>query len=92
MKCIECDEELIATDGCEFMTLLGYPSPPGHNHDDNCRKRVYWCKNGHKQLISKRNKCPNPDCDWVGKDECFCHPGKKLEEWPEAKIIFRKGL
>jgi len=23
----------------------------------------------------------------VGKDECFCHPGKKVDEWPEVSEV-----
>lgn len=85
MKCIQCNEELIITDGCVFRTLVGYSSIPDHNHDDNCTKMIYWCKNDHQQIISKRNRCPNADCDWVGIDDCFCHDGKKVDKWPEAE-------
>ena len=67
----------------EFGTLttyVAYYSPPGHNHDDNCLTRFYQCKNGHTTIVSKRRRCPI--CDWVGKETCFCHPGKKVDEWP----------
>jgi hypothetical protein len=66
-----------------MSTCVGYMSPPGHNHDDNCVTRQYDCSCGNKVIVSKRNRCSNPDCDWVGKDECFCHEGKKVEEWPD---------
>jgi len=87
MKCTKCGEELIACDPGEIRTLLGYSSPPGHNHDDNCIKKAYWCKNNHMNLLSIRRRCSNPDCDWVGKKDCFCHDGKKLDEWPEVNEI-----
>ena len=61
-------------------TLLGYSSPEGHNHDDNCRKRLYECENGHNALLSVVNKCPA--CDWVGQKECFC--SEKIDEWPRT--------
>lgn len=64
-------------------TYLGFFSPPGHNHDDNCRVRKYVCENGHEHIISKRNRCPVKGCNWVGAETCFCHPEKKVKEWPE---------
>jgi len=82
MICEICGEEMY-WDTHEEQTCVGYYSPPGHDHDDNCRKRKYVCKNGHIKIVSKRNRCPNPDCDWVGQETCFCHPGKKVDEWPE---------
>jgi hypothetical protein len=87
MKCIICDEDLIACEKGTFSSLLGYTSPPGHDHDNTCLNKVYWCRNGHEQIISKRKKCPNPDCDWVGKEDCFCHHGKKVDEWPEVNEV-----
>lgn len=68
-----------------YETLVGYISPPGHNHDDNCKSREYRCKNNHTKRISRRNKCPA--CDWVGREDCFCHKDKKIDEWPEADNI-----
>lgn len=88
MKC-NCGEDLhVETrDGriMESTTLVGYLSPVGHNHDDNCLKRSYVCSNGHYQTLSKRRRCQV--CDWVGKEECFCHSGKKVDEWPEAEAV-----
>ena len=83
MQCPECGKELRSVG--QTRTLLGYMSPPGHDHDDNCVKRGYICTEecGYKIIISKRNRCPHPDCDWVGKAECFCHEGPKVDEWPE---------
>lgn len=70
----------MSSDGGVMSTLLGYASPPGHNHDDNCRCRMYMCEHGHVRIVFKRNRCPA--CDWVGKKHCNCHEGEKLEEWP----------
>ncbi len=61
------------------QTLVGYLSEPGHDHDDNCVSTVFTCPEGHRMNISVRRTCPNPECDWKGKDECFCHEGKKVE-------------
>ena len=67
-----------------FRTLVGYgPDEPGHDHDDNCVKRTYFCEHGHARIVSKRNRCPFPGCAWVGKAECGCHSDPKVEEWPE---------
>lgn len=87
MLCPECNGKLIACSEGTSSTLLGYHSPPGHNHDDNCLKMLYWCENGHPVMVSKRRRCPNPDCDWVGKENCSCHPGKKVDDWPEVDEI-----
>lgn len=66
-----------------MQTLVGYFSFDGHMHDDNCITGVYECENKHTFLISKRRTCSKPGCDWEGKEQCFCHQGKKLDEWPE---------
>lgn len=84
MKCLKCGEDLIACESGTTQTLLGYQSMPGHDRDDNCLIKIYYCKNNHVQRVSKRRRCPNSDCDWMGKDVCFCHPGKKVDEWPEV--------
>lgn len=67
----------------EMQTLMGYSSPPGHDHDDNCKKRLYFCKNDHENAISIRRRCSAPGCAWVGKERCFCHSGTKIDQWPE---------
>lgn len=64
----------------EGQTLVGYESPEGHEHDDNCLSRVYVCGNGHERKVSKRRSCPA--CDWKGKTSCSCHPGEKVDTWP----------
>lgn len=64
-------------------TTVGYPGSPGHEHNDNCMRRWYRCEDGHKTELSIRRSCPN--CEWQGKEECFCHPGKKVDQWPEVQ-------
>ncbi len=82
MKCRICGEN--AGDlGYSSSTLVGYMSPPGHDHDDNCVSKTYKCPNGHHNAVSLRNYCSDPECDWMGKDSCFCHDGPKVDEWPE---------
>jgi hypothetical protein len=81
MKCKECDQELKYD--YEMSTCVGYSSPPGHNHDNNCLKRYYYCDQGHKYTVSKRRKCPNPTCSWAGKETCWCHPDPKVDKWPD---------
>ncbi len=77
-KCSECDEyALYKSHG---QTLVGYLSSPEHDHDDNCADVRYICSNNHTTHIIPRRKCPNKSCDWKGKEECFCHKGKK-QEW-----------
>lgn len=66
----------------ERETLVGFASPPGHDHNDNCLLRDYLCANGHERTIAKRRRCPA--CSWVGKGRCFCHDGPKLDEWPNG--------
>ena len=70
-----------ADDPSEMTTLVGFSSPPGHRHDDNCTTRIYSCENQHGLKISIRQRCPV--CDWVGKEICGCHDGKKVDEWPK---------
>lgn len=82
LYCSTCGEPMSDRfPGAVKKTVLGYQSPEGHNHDDNCVSKIYECPNGHKQLVSKRNRCPK--CDWIGQETCSCHPGKKFDEWPE---------
>ena len=80
MKCEKCSESLLPEQG-ECSTLVGYCSPAGHNHDDNCRTKIYRCVNGHVKRLSVQNSCPA--CDWVGKEDCNCHDEKKFQTWPE---------
>lgn len=70
------------TDGGYSETLVGFSSPPGHDHDDNCRVRIYRCEKNHIKRVSIRRRCHK--CDWLGKAECFCHEGSKVDDWPDV--------
>jgi hypothetical protein len=85
MTCKTCGEPIAQLGVGESTTLVGFSSPPGHNHDDNCVKRVYSCANGHRVVLSRRRRCPV--CDWVGNAECFCHDGPKVDEWPDVPTV-----
>lgn len=69
----------------ESTTLVGFFSPPGHDHDDNCLTRLYHCSScGQNYSLSKRRSCTYPGCDWVGKAECsVCGGGPLLDKWPD---------
>lgn len=76
MSCFVCGEKAeIFSVG---STLVGYVSPPGHNHNDNCIAVRMKCVNGHESTAIVRNRCLAPGCDWVGKERCFCHTGIKV--------------
>lgn len=81
-ECLICNEcgELMFPQMGECSTLVGYSSPQGHNHDDNCLFKCYACKNNHTRVISLQRSCPA--CDWMGKEKCFCHDGLKVKKWP----------
>jgi hypothetical protein len=81
--CPDCGGQYVSESGT-VTTLVASSSPPGHNHDDNCLKRIYTCQNGHRKLLSIRRRCNRSDCDWVGKDDCFC-TGPKINRWPVAQ-------
>lgn len=81
MDCELCGAKLFSTGICS-ETLVGYSSPDGHMHDDNCLSMLYRCKNGHVKKIYKRRTCPVSGCDWKGKQTCWCHAGIKVAEWP----------
>ena len=80
MNCPQCEKPLIDK-GHETKTLLGFSSPEGHDHDDNCRKRTYECENRHVLTLSIINRCPA--CEWKGKMECWC--AQKVEQWPNTR-------
>ncbi len=92
MQCVnkECEAEIVAGDSGGSRTLVGYLSPPGHDHDDNCFKVAYACADGHVMTLSPINRCKNSKCDWVGKDECFCT--NKVDELPEVDQHIRTFL
>lgn len=77
--CPKC--ESVMSRGTTWQTCVGFVSPPGHNHDDNCVDRTYTCsKCKFEMVVSKQNSCPA--CDWKGRKTCWCHTGEKVEEWP----------
>lgn len=81
MTC-DCGERMTGNADSERETLLGFASQPGHNHNDNCLTRNYVCPNGHVRVVAIRRRCDVEGCTWKGKEECPCHSGKKVEEWP----------
>lgn len=85
MQCAKCSESLVPSIGpFEGMrsTLVGMPiGECGYEHDDNCLKRNYTCKNGHTVTLSLRRSCVH--CGWKGIETCWCHSGKKLGRWPD---------
>ncbi len=89
MNCLTegCDKPVFQSDP-EMSTLVGYHSPEGHSHDDNCRKRGYTCEAGHQFVLSVINRCSVVDCDWTGKTECFCHSGPKVEKFPDVPTVW----
>ncbi len=46
-RCPECDASWTSM-GSASRTLVGYRSPPGHEHNNNCLSRSIWCANGHR--------------------------------------------
>ena len=84
MNCPECGGPFVKHGGTS-MTLVGYGDGPcGREHDDNCQKRIYVCKNGHRTEVSRRNSC---ECGWKGKETCFCHAGTKVDRWPSTSHV-----
>lgn len=80
MRCPTCKGPFISHGG-RTETCVGYYSPPGHDHDDNCVSITFTCKQGHSTAVFLRRSCFA--CDWKGKAECWCHRGKtKVDEWP----------
>lgn len=71
--CPEALQSTCPTCGMAFVryldggqTCVGFYSPEGHDHDDNCIKRYYVCPQGHETKFSLRRSCPA--CDWKGQD------------------------
>lgn len=79
--CPTCAGPFVSHGGTS-TTLVAFSSPEGHNHDDNCRGRTYFCAAGHETPVWLRNRCPAAGCDWRGKEACFCHEGAKVDAWP----------
>lgn len=89
--CPECKSDEVQTNG-SFQTCVGFLSPPGHDHNNNCNITEFSCRDcDYAWKHAKRRRCPHPDCDFVTKETCFCFEGKAVfGEVPEAKYI--KGL
>lgn len=80
--CPECGGAL-SWNGETEETTIGYFSPPGHDHDDNCQRRTYWCERGHQIRGSVQRTCPLPSCEWHGKADCCGYKGgPKWKVWP----------
>ena len=75
--CPVCGGEISTVSSSCWVTAVGYSSPQGHHHDDNCRKHEAGCAQGHRFVLAARNSCGvrMPDgsaCTWKGKERCFC--------------------
>lgn len=80
-----CGADLIGMSADIMETMVAaHPGPCGHMHDDNCRTRTVTCRNGHVTRIGIRRRCLV--CGWQGKATCSCHPGAKLDAWPDLPI------
>lgn len=81
MNCPQCGAPFVSH-SYTCSTLVGFIiTDEGHEHDDNCLKRIYVCAYGHSTELSLRRTCPN--CDWKGCKTCSCHKGEKIDKWPE---------
>ena len=94
-NCPTCGEPAIAKYGL-IETLVGYSSVTDddgniHEHNDNCLKQNYACSNDHVWMLSKRRRCHVDGCDWVGKEECFCHKGKKVDSFCDGDVPLVKN-
>ena len=91
IKCPECGKEPIGHRGV-MQTLVGYmpfKDEHGitHDHNENCLKMYLTCANHHEWVVSEIRTCDVEECDWVGKDTCFCHSGKKIEKFPDLPYL-----
>jgi len=72
-QCPKCGAACVGKEG--LVTLVGYFSPNGHDHDDNCRNFGFRCDCGHVFTVTPVNTCPTDDCEWIGKITCrTCGP------------------
>ena len=95
-KCPECGEKAIVRYGT-ITTLIGFSTltdPDGnvHRHNDNCLKQNFSCPNDHVWKLSVRRRCSVDGCNWAGKEECFCHSGKKVDSFHDDNIILVKDF
>lgn len=78
--CALCGDQWVSMDAIE-ETSVGYESPPGHSHDDNCMWSAVVCERGHRIRGSIQRTCPV--CDWKGDASCtVCGGGPKWTRWP----------
>lgn len=66
-------------------TCVGYFSPSGHDHDENCRIRLYRCASDHLTALAIVRRCPVPGCSWRGPTSCFCCE-RFVDEWPPVAV------
>ena len=67
--CVDCPQCGVRCETNRMsITYVGYISPAGHDHDDNCRVFYFKCSNGHEFNIRVRNTCPV--CNWKGDKVC----------------------
>ena len=78
-RCPDCNEPWSDLREVSY-TCVGFYSPPGHNHDDNCMSRSIRCANDHRYNVSHRRSCPK--CDWKGAPTCWCCKFAKVDKWP----------
>lgn len=66
--CRECQDPMTLKEACQ--TLVGYFSPPGHDHDANCTTLTYRCPQGHQETLRIQKGCLADGCDWKGPNYC----------------------
>lgn len=78
-KCQECNAPMkIIAAG---QTLVGFSSPPGHNHDANCMTITFACAADHRESMRLQRGCLVEGCGWRGDDYCVtCHEANIWDE------------
>lgn len=74
-------------------TLVGYYQHDGHDHDDNCWTKYYWCHQCNRHFkVALRHRCPKPNCNWESRTECdICGYKNADYEWPTPKYPYVAG-
>lgn len=84
--CRTCGTKRFVAMGFEYRTCVGYHSPPGHDHDDNCIVIPFMCENRHWHNYSWRRKCPA--CDWTSRASCSIEDhGPAFFRMPEVETV-----
>jgi hypothetical protein len=65
-------------------TTVGFFSPPGHDHNDNCLSALFLCVRGHSTRIAKVRTCPVEGCDWRGRTTCSACRATFVDEVPDV--------